>query len=198
MKCSYTTGWQRRFRASTGLRRGLPAGSTSRGPYFDPDNLAANDQDDGKPDYDDDCTRGTYPGLDCRPLNEPHLADNPKYREAGVDDSYETRYFRKTLATPGTASRNNGHGEESGLRLPNSWFLDMAMGAEDRHGVFMPAPTKNFNSDQYMINLIGRYLQTRGRDLLGDSEADNHSSLEDKRDGSGDPINPAGFWEGTP
>ena len=47
--------------------------------------------------------------------------------------------------------------------------------------VIEPAPTKNFNSDQYMINLIGRYFQTRGRELLESRESDNHSCLEDKK-----------------
>jgi hypothetical protein len=73
---------------------------------------------------------------------------------------------------------------------------DFAMVTEDRHGIFLSAPTKPFNLDQYMIYLIGRYFQTRGSDLLGGVESDNPSCLENQMDGDGNPVNPCSFWEG--
>jgi len=71
---------------------------------------------------------------------------------------------------------------------------DNALKVEDRHGIFLSAPTKPFNLDQYMINLIGRYFQTRAGELLGDLEEDNATCLEDRKDSEGNPINPCDFW----
>ena len=159
-----------------------------KGDYFDADDLGEG--------LDDDCTRGTYPGGNCalHRLNEAHL---PDVHEA-TGGSYETRHLRKTIATPGVTHRNQGQGECSGFRLPNIMVYDNALKAEDRHGIFLPAPTKPFNMDQYVINLIGRYFQTRGRELLGKHEADDATCLEDRKDRFGNPENPCEFWEGTP
>jgi len=173
------------------------------GDYFDPDNLGANDSGNGERDYDDDCFRDkyprpTYPGNECEDhvLNEPHLMDDPAYEQAGVGASYDTKYFRKTFSTPGVESRNEGQGQMSGMRLPNIMVYDFAMVTEDRHGIFLSAPTKPFNLDQYMIYLIGRYFQTRGADLLGAKQSDNAGCLENQMDEGGDPVNPCSFWEG--
>jgi len=168
-----------------------------KGGYFDADNLGSNDH--GEPDYDDDCDRdenSSYPGGRCEEhkLNAPHLMDEDRYRDAGVGESYLTRHFRKTLPTPGLAKRNKGEGESSGFRLPNIMVYDNALKVEDRHGIFLSAPTKPFNLDQYMINLIGRYFQTRAGELLGDLEEDNATCLEDRKDSEGNPINPCDFW----
>jgi hypothetical protein len=173
------------------------------GDYFDPDNLGANDSGDGERDYDDDCNRNkypspTYPGNECdlHVLNEPHLMDEPAYEQAGAGNSYDTKYFRKTFVTPGLESRNGGKGQKSGMRLPNIMVYDFAMKSEDRHGIFLSAPTKPFNLDQYMIYLIGRYFQTRGSDLPGSLKSDNASCLENQKDEDGNPVNPCSFWEG--
>jgi hypothetical protein len=177
--------------------------SQGLGDYFDPDNLGANDSGDGERDYDDDCSRDkyplpTYPGNECdlHVLNEPHLMDEPAYDQAGVGNTYESKYFRKTFATPGLELRNGGKGQKSGMRLPNIMVYDFAMLSEDRHGIFLSAPTKPFNLDQYMIYLIGRYFQTRGSDLMGAVKSDNASCLENQKDEDGNPVNPCPFWEG--
>lgn len=86
----------------------------------------------------------------------------------------------------------------SGMRLPNIMVYDFAMVTEDRHGIFLSAPTKPFNLDQYMIYLIGRYFQTRGGELLGSKKSDNAPCLENQKDENGDPVNPCWFWEGMP
>jgi len=175
------------------------------GDYFDPDNLGSNDSGDGERDYDDDCFRDkypapSYPGNECElhVLNEPHLMDNPAYEQAGVGGSYDTKHFRKTFTTPGLEDRNGGTGQMSGMRLPNIMVYDFAMVTEDRHGIFLSAPTKPFNLDQYMIYLIGRYFQTRGGELLGSKKSDNAPCLENQKDENGDPVNPCWFWEGMP
>jgi len=50
----------------------------------------------------------------------------------------------------------------AGMRVPY-------MNPTGQHGFDIPHPTtKNFDSDQYMINLIGRYFQTRGTEILDD------------------------------
>jgi len=159
---------------------------TGLGYYFDADDLGEG--------LDDNCDLGTYPGGRCEEhiLNEPHIPDS--YEEAGKD--YETKFLRKTLTTPGLTHRNQGSGEFSGFRMPNIMVWDYAMQVEDRHGIFLPAPTKPFNLDQYMINLIGRYFQSRAGDLMGRYEKDNATCLEDKRDFRGNPLNECEFWEG--
>lgn len=159
-----------------------------KGDYFDPDNLAEG--------QDDDCRFGTYPGGRCQEFvfNSPHLEDF--YPKAGA--TYETRFLRKTIPTPGAGSRNYPRGEHSGLRIPNIMVYDNAMKSEDRHGIFLSAPTKAFNLDQYMIYLIGRYFQSRSAELLGERASDNAACLENRKDLSGRPVNACDFWEGTP
>ncbi len=158
-----------------------------KGDYFDPDNLAEG--------QDDDCRFGTYPGGRCEEFvfNAPHLEDFYPKAQA----SYQTRFFRKTIPTPGTLERNYPQGEFSGLRLPNIMVYDNAMQSEDRHGTFLSAPTKAFNLDQYMIYLIGRYFQTRSAELIGKNVSENSTCLENRKL-FGRPVNACDFWEGTP
>ena len=184
-----------RFSAEKGYTCGDEQQVRPCGDYFDADNVGEG--------LDDDCDRdenATYPGGRCTDyrLDAPHLPDDEAYEDAGVEGSYDTLYFRQTFATPGLAHRNNGSGEYSGFRLPNIMVYDNALKAEDRHGIFLSAPTKPFNLDLYMINLIGRYFQTRGGELLGAHEEDNATCLEDRKvmGPDGEPVvaNECSFW----
>ncbi len=46
----------------------------------------------------------------------------------------------------------------SAMRIP---YLEM----EGAHGFVVPAPYKQYDIDQHMINMVGRYFQTHGKEL---------------------------------
>ena len=50
----------------------------------------------------------------------------------------------------------------SGLLMP---YLD----PHGRHAVHPPEPGRAFDMDQFMLNLMGRYFQTRGKELHFDA-----------------------------
>jgi len=135
--------------------------------YFDPDDLGEG--------QDDDCSLGTYPNEDC----ETHV-----FNAAHLGDFYlgapPLRHKTRVETDAGVSS----------LRLPNAMIWDDALGAEDRHGFFTPSPTKPFNVDLYLINLIGRYFQTGGKVLMGSAgETEDHRCLEEHTD-----CSPCSFW----
>jgi hypothetical protein len=58
-------------------------------------------------------------------------------------------------------TRQTGSGV-SALLIP---YLD----PHGRHAVHPPEPSRRFDMDQFMLNLIGRYFESRGRELHFDA-----------------------------